>query len=68
MSQLIRAVEDLDLMILRRLFGDEDVRYDDGLGFFAHKNERITQGDYDEILCFEGSVPYLHKTLYRVEW
>ena len=38
--------------------------FDDFGGCFV----KIGEGDYEEIYCFEGCVPLLDKSLYKVEW
>jgi len=38
--------------------------FDDFGGCFV----KVGEGDYEEIYCYEGSVPYLEKTLYKIEW
>jgi hypothetical protein len=49
MSQLIRAIEEFNKQLLRSLFS-EPVEYNESLGAFAWKGERITEDDVSNAL------------------
>ncbi|MBE3120704.1 MAG: hypothetical protein IMZ53_08430 [Thermoplasmata archaeon] len=57
MSQLIRAMEQFNIQLLGNLFGDtEEIEYNESVGFFTWKGERLTDVQIDKALnCkFDG--------------
>lgn len=59
--QLVTDSQDLEA--IKEYLGKPEW-FDDFGGCFV----KVGEGDYDEIYCFEGSVPSLGKTLYKIEW
>lgn len=59
MSQLIRAIEEFNIQLLRNLFFEE-VEYNESIGFFAWKGKRLTEDQIGNALdCrFRGGEIY----------
>lgn len=51
-----------DVKAIRDYFGNPE--WWDFEGCFV----KVSDGEYDEVYCFEGIVPHLNKPLYKIKW
>ncbi|MBS3748163.1 MAG: hypothetical protein KGY67_00500 [Candidatus Thermoplasmatota archaeon] len=58
--QLVTDSQDVDA--IKDYFGNPDWMDEFG-GCFVN----VKEGDYDEVYCFNGNVPYLDKSLFKIE-
>jgi len=60
-EDLTLLTDSQDVESVKEYFGNRKA-VDEFDGFFV----KVGEGDYDEIYGFEGSVPYLSKSLYKI--